>query len=244
MTIKIKFVDILRATLGFQTGNESWIGVSPDSKCYHIVSPVDTQISKGVMACNRPEDGTPFGGYRGWIYLRIPPFFDELQDVEGARRDHALNVSHELIRNLDRYGIRSSVDWDDPHAKELYTVTNNSSVEQTLSCCSCNKTWDKLIDCVKDPDLIFLAYHPSVSDFAEGSYVFQHNCKGLVYIPVSRFIRKLQEGRNLSNLNACPGYCYYKDSIHECLASCAGSAYRRLARRLYEKVSGSRKIQF
>jgi hypothetical protein len=241
MTVKIKFVDILRATLGFRTGNESWIGVSPDSNRYHIVSPVDTQISKGVMACNRPTDGTPFGGYRGWVYLRIPPFFDELQDAEVARRDHALKVSQELIRKLDRYGIRSSVEWEDHHPKEIKTEPNTALVEQNLFCSSCDKTWKKLIDCVKDLDLIFLAYHPCVSDFVEGSYVFQHICNGLVYIPVSRFVRRSNEGKNLANLNACPGYCHYKDSIQECCASCEGSPYRRLARRLYEKVSDQRK---
>ena len=241
MTVKIKFVDILRATLGFRTGNESWIGVSPDSNCYHIVSPVDTQISKGVMACNRPTDGTPFGGYRGWVYLRIPPFFDGVPDAESARRDHAVKVSQELIKKLDRYGIRSSVERENCHPRKIQTVNNNALVEQNLSCSSCNKTWKILVDCVKDPDLIFSAYLPCVSDFVEGSYVFQHGCKGFVYIPASRFIRRRNEGKNLANFNACPGYCYYNDSIQECRASCEGSPYRRLARRLYEKVSYQRK---
>ncbi|MFH0959703.1 MAG: hypothetical protein V1897_13475, partial [Pseudomonadota bacterium] len=193
---------------------------------------------------NRPTDGTPFGGYRGWVYLRIRPFGDGLQDPEGARRDHAIKVSRELTKNLGRYGIQSLVEWEQSKPKEVKTIPDGPFLEQSLSCPSCDTTWNKLIDCIKDSDLIFSTYHPCVSDFAEGYFVFKHKCEGLVYIPVSLFVRKRPEDRNLINLNACPGYCHYKDSIQDCLASCEGSRYRRLARKLLQRRSGPRQNQF
>jgi hypothetical protein len=69
MHLTIHFNDILRATLDDGCGNEGYIGLSPDGLRYHVVVPVDRQIARGVKAGNRPIDGTPFGGYKGWHYF-------------------------------------------------------------------------------------------------------------------------------------------------------------------------------
>ena len=69
MHLKIDFDDLLRATLDDACGNEGYIGLSPDGRQYHVVVPVDRQIARGVKAGNRPLDGTPFGGYKGWHYF-------------------------------------------------------------------------------------------------------------------------------------------------------------------------------
>lgn len=69
MALVIDFNDILRATLDDACGNEGYIGISPNGDRYHVVVPVDRQIARGIKAGNRPLDGTPFGGYKGWRYF-------------------------------------------------------------------------------------------------------------------------------------------------------------------------------
>lgn len=109
--LKIRFTDILRATLPLRSGNEGWIGVSPRGDDYHIVVPVDRQIARGVMAGNRPSDGTPFGGYSGWLYFPCPPYDDtELTPEEEpkARAEHARATADNLLEWLTKYQISAS----------------------------------------------------------------------------------------------------------------------------------------
>ncbi|MBI4962027.1 MAG: hypothetical protein HY913_02000 [Desulfomonile tiedjei] len=103
--LNIKFTDILRATLPIRCGNEGWIGVSPKGDDYHVVVPVDVQIARGVLACNRPSDGTPFGGYARWLYFRCPPYDDEGKDDSVERVGQARKTGEELVRWLASYGI-------------------------------------------------------------------------------------------------------------------------------------------
>jgi hypothetical protein len=69
MSLTIDFNDIVRATLEIECGNEGYIGLSPDGLRYHVVVPVDRQIARGLKAGNRPQDETPFGGYKDWPYF-------------------------------------------------------------------------------------------------------------------------------------------------------------------------------
>lgn len=235
MTLRIKFRDIFRATLSFRTGNESWIGIAPDGGSYHIVSPVDTQISKGVMACNRPSDGTPFGGYKGWVYFRVPPFFEDVGDVETARKEQALRVSAELVNKLERFGIQAIVEDTDQTSDGSTIEPKKESPEDALLCSKCGKTWNKLSACLRDEDLSLLAYRACINDFSKGIYVFEHKCGGSVNIPVSSFIRKPLNNRILAGLQACPGLCYYEHLFQECPAYCEGSCYRHVARKIYQR---------
>ncbi len=82
MTLCVRRSDILRATLAEGSGNTGYLGFAPDGSEYHVVVPVDEQIARGIKAGNRPEDGTPFGGYREWCYFQCLPF--ETEEV-GAR---------------------------------------------------------------------------------------------------------------------------------------------------------------
>ncbi|MBW1712967.1 MAG: hypothetical protein JRJ59_07455, partial [Deltaproteobacteria bacterium] len=66
--------DVFRATLAQDSGNRGYLGLAPDGTKYHVVVPVDVQIARGVKAGNRPDDGTPFGGYAGWHYFECRPF--------------------------------------------------------------------------------------------------------------------------------------------------------------------------
>ena len=77
MVLRVRFSDLFRCTLDRKTGNEGYIGLSPKGDKYHVVVPVDTQIARGVKACNRPIDGTPFGGYARWFYFRCEAFSAE-----------------------------------------------------------------------------------------------------------------------------------------------------------------------
>lgn len=101
----IRFRDILRATLALRSGNEGWIGVAPTGDDYHVVVPVDVQIARGVMACNRPTDGTPFGGYTGWLYFRCPPYEEEAEDETPLRQRQARRTADQLIEWVGSYGI-------------------------------------------------------------------------------------------------------------------------------------------
>ena len=74
MALRIDFQDIFRATLAEDCGNIGFMGVAPDGSAYHVVVPVDLQIARGVKARNMPADGTPFGGYRGWLYFPCRPY--------------------------------------------------------------------------------------------------------------------------------------------------------------------------
>jgi hypothetical protein len=105
----IKFGDIQRATLPSRSGNEGWIGVSPAGDAYHVVVPVDVQIARGVKACNRPTDGTPFGGYASWLYFRCAPYEDEAVAEQEARDIQVRQNSLELLRWLDSYGIEAKL---------------------------------------------------------------------------------------------------------------------------------------
>ena len=74
MALRVRSSDLFRCTLDRRTGNEGYIGLSPEGDKYHVVVPVDAQIARGVKAGNRPRDGTPFGGYARWFYFRCEAF--------------------------------------------------------------------------------------------------------------------------------------------------------------------------
>ncbi len=86
MTLTVRRSDILRATLPAFCGNTGYLGFAPDGSAYHVVVPVDEQIARGIKAGNRPDDGTPFGGYRKWFYFQCCPYESE---ESGARESQA-----------------------------------------------------------------------------------------------------------------------------------------------------------
>ena len=94
MTLKVRRADILRATLPAFCGNTGYLGFAPDGSAYHVVVPVDEQIARGIKAGNRPDDGTPFGGYRGWYYFQCWP---HETDESRARETRAENNAAVLI---------------------------------------------------------------------------------------------------------------------------------------------------
>lgn len=83
MALKVRRADIARATLPAFCGNTGYLGFAPDGSAYHVVVPVDEQIARGIKAGNRPDDGTPFGGYRGWFYFQCRPH----ETVESGARE-------------------------------------------------------------------------------------------------------------------------------------------------------------
>jgi hypothetical protein len=109
MMLLIKIEDIARATLPGRSGNEGWIGVSPRGDAYHVVSPVDAQLARGVMACNRPTDGTPFGGYSSWIYFKCDSYEDQGEPEQEARNRQIRKNANDLIIWLALYGIEAQI---------------------------------------------------------------------------------------------------------------------------------------
>lgn len=97
--LSMKLSDIWRATLDERCGNVGFLGVSPDGSAYHVVVPVDLQIARGVKACNRPTDGTPFGGYAGWRYFQCRGYSGVGRpELDRQLRDHAARQNVESLR--------------------------------------------------------------------------------------------------------------------------------------------------
>ncbi|MBI5250075.1 MAG: hypothetical protein HY912_11335 [Desulfomonile tiedjei] len=245
--LQLKIQDIRRATLPVRSGNEGWIGVSPNGDAYHVVVPVDVQIARGVMACNKPSDGTPFGGYSGWLYFRCPPYEDESVDEERTREDQVLQTAASLVRFLKSYEIQSELvmeaapgdselDSGDMPPTETAWADRSSRISQRESgklwCQACGKTWTNLAQFLRDPGLKLSRYKACVEDFNKGAYEFSHSCGSSVGVPAARFIKSRSCGKSLVGSHACPGLCYYDSSLLSCSAVCEGSPYRRIADRL------------
>ena len=91
--LTVKRRDILRATLADDCGNVGFIGVSPEGANYHVVVPVDYQLARSVKAGLLPDDGTPFGGYRGWNYFECLPFSPGRPDA----RDNQTDINSRML---------------------------------------------------------------------------------------------------------------------------------------------------
>ena len=214
--LRIEFADILRATLPARSGNEGWIGVSPKGDQYHIVVPVDRQIARGVMACNLPKDGTPFGGYSGWLYFPCTPYDDEDETGEASdklRVQHARASADSLIKWLNSYEVEARVTGDKAVSHEsggepssLSGKTHGSAdraplepdgtseAPDPLLCDTCGKSWKKIGDLLRDSSVRLDRYHACLEDFSKGSYIFAHSCGGSVNLPVNRLARPASQG--------------------------------------------------
>jgi hypothetical protein len=250
--LHIKLQDIQRATLPLNSGNEGWIGVSPAGDDYHVVVPVDRQIARGVMACNRPTDGTPFGGYAGWLYFRCPPY-EESDSAGNAEREARVRETAEaLLVWLASHKVDACVDIGDgslesdsrqrsedgeseAHSKAGGSQTNRGETFLSggaIACSRCKKRWSHIADFLRDSQIRVGGYRACLDDFARGTYLFSHSCGNTVEVPVSRFARARHRGRSLIGTHACPGLCYYERSLLGCSAACEGAGYRRIAVRL------------
>ncbi len=104
--VQIRLSDLIRATLPDESGNEGYIGISPDGSAYHVVAPVDRHIARGLKFWERPTDGTPFGGYRGWHYflcLTYPSHSSQGPDkhIETARENGCLLQKWALSQGIE-----------------------------------------------------------------------------------------------------------------------------------------------
>lgn len=242
----VKYTDILRSTLPLNSGNEGWIGVSPTGDDYHVVVPVDVQIARGVMACNMPSDGTPFGGYSGWLYFRCSPYECEKHESHDARLGQVHRNVLALMRFLKGYGIDSEISGESGEGMSD-TVRSLRHVEaedglpgknsfcdgaKTIVCSECQGQWSGVPEFVGDENVEMIGYRAVPEDFRKGYYAFSHHCGNTIHISVDRFSRPRFAGRSLAGSHACPGLCYYEDSLSECFAECEGSTYRRIAGKL------------
>jgi hypothetical protein len=250
--MEIKLSDIYRATLPSRSGNEGWIGLEPSGKKYHVIVPVDPQIARGVMACNTPTDGTPFGGYTGWLYFRCEPFSasDEEFDEE-LRRTTARQNAANLVRFASGFGIAVTITEDvaqgavseqprhttlQQRKKGRFRVAELESKRPdqgaALKCTGCSATWDNITRLLADPSITFSKYKANTADFRKGHFVFRHSCGGMVEVVATKLGRSRYAGKSLAGSHACPGFCYYEASLSECAAVCEGSVFRRIAGKL------------
>jgi len=249
--LRIKYTDLFRATLPASSGNEGWIGISPNGEAYHVVVPVDVQIARGVMACNRPTDGTPFGGYSGWLYFPCRTYEcgeGSIRDEKVLRTRRALQTAEELIAALACYEIETAIEHDPAETADTVSWGNSlsdagenprqtqragaSSERFDARCDTCETSWRTLREFLSDSDVKLSGYRACVDDFPRGVYVFSHACGGKVEVSVSRFGRSRIKGKSLAGSHACPGMCYYERSTAACSAECDGALYRRLAWKL------------
>ncbi|MDQ7782364.1 MAG: hypothetical protein RDU20_05785 [Desulfomonilaceae bacterium] len=248
--LSIKLSDIVRATLTKQSGNEGWIGVSPRGDEYHVVVPVDVQIARGVMACNRPTDGTPFGGYAGWLYFRCPQYEGQGVDDEALREEKARETGARLISWLALFQIEARLDTrptggraqpgtsedglrgPSPSRGKKTSHAEHAPRRERITCSGCGKSWSGPARLIGDAGTKWEGYRACSEDFRLGRYVFSHECGAQVEVAVTRFARLRRGGRSLVGSHACPGLCYYETSLRGCSAACEGAVYRRIARRL------------
>jgi hypothetical protein len=92
--LNVKQADLFRTTLADNCGNIGYIGLAPDGVEYHVVVPVDLQLARGVKAGNRPDDGTPFGGYKNWKYFECPPY----PAGERLGRENQVRINTRLLK--------------------------------------------------------------------------------------------------------------------------------------------------
>lgn len=189
------------------------------------------------MACNRPTDGTPFGGYAGWLYFRCPPFEDLQADDTAARLSWAHATADELLRWLGSYHIEASIE-SDRSSRSNHTEDDMSSVQgdcvgstgsKTIACSHCGRIWNGIGTFLRDPQICLEGYRACLDDFSQGWYLFSHSCGNTIEVPVSRVARVRERGRTLIGTHACPGLCYYERPILPCAAKCEGAGYRRIA---------------
>ncbi len=234
--LKIKQFDIERATLPISSGNEGWIGVAPSGEAYHIVVPVDTQIARGVNACNMPTDGTPFGGYSGWIYLRVTPYDpDQLASFEDAVKINSENI----LTQLRGFGIEADIQVKSETQYQHGRLTQNKktktakldpqSFRQIIVCPGCGESWNSLSKFLRNENLRFTKYRPNPEDFRLGAYIFNHSCGAEILIQSARLVARIRRVKSLINSHACPGLCSYEFTSRVCAAECEGSIYRRVA---------------
>ena len=240
MVMMIDFSDVLRATLPVRSGNEGWIGVSSTGDRYHVVVPVDTQIARGVMACNLPTDGTPFGGYKGWLYFRCPPYADESPDDHAERLERASQTAGELVRWLGSYQIEAAVVQRELQ-EEALTSSRRGSTSQAaqVECTACGQKWLSLGTFLKDPRVGFDRYVAHTPDFSRGGYVFLHDCGAEIRLAARRFARSLRCRPSMIGSHACPGSCYHERTLRICQASCEGAVYRKIANGLRKLGHGT-----
>jgi len=247
--------DVRRATLPRRSGNEGWIGLSPAGDRYHVVAPVDVQIAKGVMACNWPTDGTPFGGYTGWLYFRCEPYDDEADDDRVKQEAHVRANSERLIAFAESYGIPCRFQADSfptepsdesfaPRRTKRQKGTPGTASQETeqhavlpvlARCGACGKGWRSLGDFLRDPTVKLKRYRVHPEDFRRGTFVFSHGCGGAVEVPVTHFVRARSTEKSLIGSQACPGLCHYETSLLACSAMCEGACYRRIAAKLQSR---------
>ncbi len=72
-----------------------------------MVVPVDEQIARGIKAGNRPDDGTPFGGFHDWHYFQCRP---HETNEDGAREAQAGSNAAVLIAWAVGHSIQVEID--------------------------------------------------------------------------------------------------------------------------------------
>ncbi len=69
--------------------------------------PVDLQLARGVKAMNQPDDGTPFGGYRGWHYYECAPYSKDENDHN--RRQQIETNAKLLTLWIQQFGLEITI---------------------------------------------------------------------------------------------------------------------------------------
>ncbi len=105
--LQVKKSDVFRATLADDCGNIGFLGIAPDASEYHVVVPVDLQLARGVKAMNQPDDGTPFGGYRGWHYYECAPYSKDENDHK--RRQQIETNAKLLTLWIQQFGLEITI---------------------------------------------------------------------------------------------------------------------------------------
>jgi hypothetical protein len=87
-------------------------------------------------------------------------------------------------------------------------------------CTTCNKTWNSIIEFIKDPDITLTGYQAGVKDIDLGDLAFRHFCGHSFTIPIQVVSYALNgpiyEEKNTKTFE-CPGNCVSGKRFRPCL---------------------------
>jgi len=90
-------------------------------------------------------------------------------------------------------------------------------------CPKCEAQWETREDLLRDPAVRLVAYQPSFVDLRAGLYLFNHNCRTTLAVPVKLFWDLLPDPMypdRLTGTKECPGHCLQPNSLAPCNCQC------------------------
>ncbi len=107
---------------------------------------------------------------------------------------------------------------------EEFNIQKNYAANAAFAECSeCSKIWKSKKDFLKDTDITIAGYIANFTDYCKGTFLFAHNCKGFINLPVEKFLdiyREYLNNQTNKETTECPGYCDEHHTLSHCISNC------------------------